>query len=42
LIAGALAVVVAVMRRQRRLRWQQAPLMFDDQLPSDVLRVRLD
>jgi len=42
MIAGALAVVVAVMRRQRRLRWAQAPLMFDDELPSDVLRFRLD
>jgi hypothetical protein len=42
LIAGALCAVVAVLRRQRHLRWQQAPLMFDDELPSDVLRFRLD
>jgi len=43
LIVGAsLYLVVAVMRRQRRARWRVTPLAFDDELPSDVMRFRLD
>ena len=34
-------LVVAVLRRQRRRRWEDVPLVFDDEMPSDVLRVRL-
>jgi hypothetical protein len=30
------------MRRQRRARWRVTPLAFDDELPSDVMRFRLD
>jgi len=38
----AFGTVVAILRRQRRRRWEQVPLVFDDELPSDVLRFRLE
>jgi len=40
-IIGALSIVVAVLRRQRRQRGRQTPLMFDDELPTDVQVFRL-
>jgi hypothetical protein len=41
IIIGVLLVVVAVLRWRRRVRWQKTPLMFDDELPSDVQPLRL-
>ena len=41
IIIGVLFVVVAVLRWQRRVRWKNTPLMFDDELPSDVQAFRL-
>ena len=35
-IVGVLSVVAAIFRRRRRRRWQETPLMFDDELPSDI------
>jgi len=35
-IVVVLSAVVAVLRRWRRKRWTQTPLMFDDELPTDV------
>jgi hypothetical protein len=37
-----LLVAVAVLLRQRYVGWRRAPLMFDDEVPSEVLRFRLD
>ena len=34
-------MAVAVLRRQRRRRWEHVPLVFDDEMPSDVPRFRL-
>ena len=36
MIVVVLSAVVAVLRRWRRKRWSQTPLMFDDELPTDV------
>jgi hypothetical protein len=36
-----LAVLVATLRSWRRRMWQELPLMFDDELPVDVLPMRL-
>jgi hypothetical protein len=41
IIIGVLSVVVAILRWRRRVRWQNTPLMFDDELPSDVQVFRL-
>ena len=35
-IIGVLSAAVVVLRRRRRRLWRETPLMFDDELPSDV------
>ena len=36
MIIGVLSAAVVVLRRRRRRLWLETPLMFDDELPSDV------
>jgi membrane protein implicated in regulation of membrane protease activity len=33
---AVLSVLVLALRRRRRRRWEETPLVFDDELPSDV------
>jgi hypothetical protein len=40
-IAVTIAAVAAILRRWRRAHWRQTPLMFDDELPTDVQVFRL-
>jgi hypothetical protein len=40
-IATVLAVCVLTLKRWRLMRWREMPLMFDDELPSDVQMFRL-
>jgi hypothetical protein len=40
-IVAVLSVFVFVLQRHRRRRWRQTPLMFDDELPTDVQVFRL-
>jgi hypothetical protein len=40
-IIGVFALIVLVLRRDRRRKWRETPLMFDDELPSDVQVFRL-
>ncbi len=39
--AALLFIVVLFLRRRRRLKWRETPLVFDDELPSDVQVFRL-
>jgi MYXO-CTERM domain-containing protein len=40
-IGAVLSVVALALRRRRRRKWREMPLVFDDELPSDVQRLRL-
>ena len=41
-IAGVLSAVALLLRRRRRMKWRDTPLMFDDELPSDVQILKLN
>jgi hypothetical protein len=41
-LVAILIAIVAACRRVRRTMWRELPLMFDDELPSDVQAFRLD
>lgn len=41
LVVAMLSGAVLVLRRQRRQWWQDAPVLFDDELPCDVQRLGL-
>ncbi len=40
-IIGVISTVVAIVRRRRRARWRELPLMFDDELPSEIQILKL-
>ena len=41
IVAGVLALIVLAQRQARRRQWRELPLMFDDELPTDVQVFRL-
>jgi hypothetical protein len=41
IVVTALSLVALLLRWQRREWWRQAPVLFDDELPSDVQRLGL-